>query len=246
MSNEEKSYLFIDESGDHSLDVIDPQYPMFVLGGVLISAADYDLIDTRWKQMKEDVFGSDSTIVHTADMTRNRKGFERMKESVFRQRAYSALNNAMSELPHQVICCAIKKELHLNRYGIEAIDPYHLSLNILVERAFFAIGKKGTLHIIAESRKPDWDRILETVFLEIKVKGTHYISATKLNSIEIELHIRDKNANITGLQMADLVVSPVGRFVLGKKMHEDWEIIKRNFYRYRGSYEGAGLVVLPK
>ena len=26
--------LFLDESGDHNLSVIDPQYPMFVLGGV--------------------------------------------------------------------------------------------------------------------------------------------------------------------------------------------------------------------
>jgi len=28
--------LFVDESGDHSLSVIDPQYPMFVLGGIII------------------------------------------------------------------------------------------------------------------------------------------------------------------------------------------------------------------
>jgi len=28
--------LFLDESGDHSLNVIDPQYPVFVLGGVIV------------------------------------------------------------------------------------------------------------------------------------------------------------------------------------------------------------------
>ena len=36
MMGEIKKVLFLDESGDHSLDVIDPQYPMFVLGGVLM------------------------------------------------------------------------------------------------------------------------------------------------------------------------------------------------------------------
>ncbi|MHB8782940.1 MAG: DUF3800 domain-containing protein [Desulfobacteria bacterium] len=28
--------LFLDESGDHNLSVIDPQYPLFVLGGVIV------------------------------------------------------------------------------------------------------------------------------------------------------------------------------------------------------------------
>jgi Protein of unknown function (DUF3800) len=28
--------LFLDESGDHNLAIIDPQYPLFVLGGVII------------------------------------------------------------------------------------------------------------------------------------------------------------------------------------------------------------------
>jgi len=30
--------LFLDESGDHSLSVIDPQFPVFVLGGVIFDA----------------------------------------------------------------------------------------------------------------------------------------------------------------------------------------------------------------
>jgi hypothetical protein len=28
--------LFLDESGDHNLSVIDPQYPLFVLGGIIV------------------------------------------------------------------------------------------------------------------------------------------------------------------------------------------------------------------
>ena len=28
--------LFLDESGDHNLSIIDPQYPLFVLGGVIV------------------------------------------------------------------------------------------------------------------------------------------------------------------------------------------------------------------
>lgn len=28
--------MFLDESGDHRLEVIDPQYPLFVLGGCIM------------------------------------------------------------------------------------------------------------------------------------------------------------------------------------------------------------------
>ncbi|MBT4069358.1 MAG: DUF3800 domain-containing protein, partial [Candidatus Marinimicrobia bacterium] len=31
--------LFLDESGDHDLRIIDPQYPLFVLGGVIVEQA---------------------------------------------------------------------------------------------------------------------------------------------------------------------------------------------------------------
>lgn len=246
LAQESKYYLFLDESGDHSLDKIDAQYPMFVLGGVLIAAADYDRLDARWKEMKRELFGTDAIILHTADLTRNKNGFERMKEPAFRQRVYAGLNAVMAELPYQVIGCAVHKGNHLDRYGVSAIDPYHLSLSIIVERAYFAVGKKGKLHIVAESRDATLDRMLEVVFLELKISGTHFISATELNGLGAELHIRQKSKNISGLQMADLVVTPIGRRVLGKALHADWQVIESKLYRYRGKWEGAGLVVLPK
>jgi hypothetical protein len=243
---ERKYYLFLDESGDHSLDKIDPQYPMFVLGGVLIHAADYNSIDARWKQMKLELFGRDDIVIHTADLTRNKNGFEKMKDKAFRDTVYAEFNAIMAELPYQIIGCAVRKDDHLDRYGVSAIDPYHLSLNVIVERAYFAVGKMGRLHIIAESRESTLDRMLEVIFLELKISGTHYISAKELNALGIEMHIRQKSKNISGLQMADLVVTPIGRKVLGKKLHGDWHVIESKLYRYRGKWEGAGLVVLPK
>jgi hypothetical protein len=62
-----------------------------------------------------------------------------------------------------------------------------------------------------------------------------------------ELHIRDKSQDIAGLQIADLIVSPIGRHVIGKSAKADWEIIKQKFRRAAdGRYKGFGLVVLPK
>ena len=46
----------------------------------------------------------------------------------------------MRKLEYQVIACVIKKEEHLTRYGLAALDPYILSLDILVERFCMEIG----------------------------------------------------------------------------------------------------------
>ena len=57
--------------------------------------------------------------------------------------------------------------------------------------------------------------------------------------------LRAKRENIAGLQLADLVVSPIGRFVLGKPVREDFRIVEGKFRWRGGRYEDEGLVVLP-
>lgn len=98
--------LFLDESGDHNLTAIDPTYPVFVLGGVIVDHeyADGELTD-RVRQFKRDLFGRDDIIPHTGDLARNRNGFERMKEPDFRQRVYDGLNELMRTLEYKVVAC---------------------------------------------------------------------------------------------------------------------------------------------
>ena len=51
--------MFLDESGDHSLAKIDPQYPLFVLGGIIVDHA-YAVgeLTERLQRFKRDLFGS--------------------------------------------------------------------------------------------------------------------------------------------------------------------------------------------
>ena len=47
--------------------------------------------------------------------------------------------------------------------------------------------------------------------------------------------------------MTDLVATPIGRYVLGKQIKEDFRIIETKFRRNReGGFSESGLVVLPK
>ncbi len=241
--------LFLDESGDHNLSVIDPQYPMFVLGGVIMNKdyAEGALVE-KLNAFKQEMFGTTDIILHTADITRNRNGFEALKDTAFRTRFYQLLNSLMSEANYSVVACAIRKENYLSRYGVAALDPYLLSLDILVERFCFDAGKisSGGL-IVAEKRDPTLDRELDLAWLNLKIQGTRYLQASEIEDRILALNLREKKDNIAGLQLADLVVSPIGRHVLGKPDKDDWRIVKQKFRRNRGGkVEGFGLVILPK
>lgn len=240
--------LFLDESGDHNLIRIDPKYPIFVLGGVIIDK-DYaeGPLEATLNDFKRDLFGRTDIILHTADITRNKNGFEQLKDSVFRSYFYDKLNSLMRSIPYTVVACVIRKHNHYNRYGSNAWDPYQFSLEVLVERFCFAIEKFSQGLIVAEERGPRLDRDLTQAWLSIKRKGTQYVKSPRIANRIVDFLMKSKSDNIAGLQLADLVVSPIGRHILGKSDKEDWQIIKQKFRRDgHGNIEGHGLVVLPK
>lgn len=239
--------LFLDESGDHSLITIERDYPLFVLGGVIVDR-EYarKIVEPRLREFKQHLFGREDLVLHTADITRNAHGFERLQEPAFRTRFYSALTDLMQELDYQVVACVIKKDLHKERYGEDARDPYLLSLNALLERFCKELGDtRDSGLVIAERRRPDLDDELEHAWNRLRREGTRYLQGEELDRRVVELALKGKKLNIGGLQLADLVVSPIGRHVLGKRDHEDWQVVQQKLRRHNGSYHGAGLIILP-
>jgi hypothetical protein len=243
--------MFLDESGDHSLDVIDPQYPLFVLGGCIIDM-DYheDVLVPRLKKYKMDLFDRDDFILHTADIVRRRGVFHKLTDKAFRDHFYNETNLLMDELEYMVIACAIKKNEHIAQYGLAALDPYMLSLRVLIERFVLEIQQRGGGSqglIIAEARDETLDNELRLAWMELRTSGTGFISASDVRRHISELRIRDKKKGVAGLQIADLVVSPIGRHILGKNPKQDWNVIQKKFRRnMQGRYMGYGLVILPK
>ena len=90
-------------------------------------------------------------------------------------------------------------------------------------------------------------RLLDVAWLNLKIRGTRFLQAKAIEKRLLGLNLRDKSENVAGLQLADLVVSPIGRHVLGKPAKEDWSIVESKLRRGpNGSYDGYGLVSLPK
>lgn len=67
--------MFLDESDNHGLTQIDPEYPVFVLGGVIVERAYAEgPLEERLRAFKREVFERDDLILHTADLTGDAHG----------------------------------------------------------------------------------------------------------------------------------------------------------------------------
>jgi hypothetical protein len=246
--------LFLDESGDHSLSKIDLQHPVFVLCGVIMNEEYHSGPATAaLNEFKEQLFGRRDIVLHTADFTRNKEGFEQMSGHDFRSHFFEELQTSIMALDFKIVACVVRKQDHLKKYGFHAIDPYLLSLSILIERFIFECGSHGG-SVVAEARDTTLNNALELAFLDLKIRGTNYVSAARLQKRILNFAIRDKRENITGLQIADVCATPIGRRAIGRSTYPNYSkdggfyrTVEQKFRRdWRGNFEGMGLVVLPK
>jgi hypothetical protein len=101
--------------------------------------------------------------------------------------------------------------------------------------------------ILVEKRGSVFDSQLHLAWHALNVSGTTYLPGHVIRWRIAGLTVVDKHENVAGLQLTDLVVSPIGRYVLGNRAHEDFGIVESKFRRDReGHHDGYGLVVLPK
>ena len=239
--------LYLDESGEHNPSVASPDYPVFVLGGIIADKdyADGPLTDAL-NGFKQQLPGSSNRILHTADITRNRKGFEFLKDPHLRDRFFERLNTLMRGMQYSVVACAIRKDTPDFRQ-LSARDLYLVCFEKLVELFSEEIGevRDGGI-IVAESRSSrPLNQALERKWSNLRDNGTERTTGSAIADKILALSLRSKQDDIAGLQMADLVISPVGRHLLGKPDFEDWRIVESKLRRNsRGETTGAGLIIL--
>lgn len=239
--------LYLDESGDHNLAKIDSQFPMFALAGCVFDEGYHNgPVTAAMNAYKVRLFGTDHIILHTADISRNKNGFERLKDPVFRQGFYDETNQLIDGMDFKIIAAALRKDLHFTQYT-NPDHPYHYCLEVIIERFFFMLNDRGVDGtIIAESRNRLFDDQLYEAFRYFMDNRTAYVAGDRLRRRIKDLEFRAKSANLAGLQVADLVVTPIARYVMGKKTYEDLKIIRRKFYcSLTGTYHGWGLKILP-
>lgn len=242
--------MCLDESGDHNLRKISPIYPLFVLGGVIVERAYVrDVITPRMAHFKRHFFGREDVSLHTVDMGRGTTDYAFLANPVTRAEFYVALNSLLKELEYKVVACVIRKDEYVAQYGVGAADPYRASLDILIERFCEELGLElDSGFICAEKRIPSLDRDLLVAREQLRTVGTTNVSASRIDARIVGFDLRDKKPNLAGLQLADLVITPIGRHLARKPAKADqvdWKVVESKLRRDAAGYQGAGLVVRP-
>ena len=238
--------IFVDESGDHSLECIDVGYPVFVLDFCIFRKDFYtkNLVPSL-HAFKFKHFGHDTVILHEQDIRKQKFPFVFLKNREKRNTFMSELSDLISQAEFTIIATVIDKQ----KYGkgdISPANPYDLALRFCMEQAYTFLQDQQqhnqTTHIVVERRGKREDRELEIAFQKI-CDGAGYRSLTP----SFEIVFADKRSNSAGLQLADLTARPIGRHVMStEQLNRAWDIIEQKLYRDSvGEVQGRGLQVFP-
>jgi len=245
-----KYQFFLDETGDHGLSFIDPNFPLFLLAGCLFDEAELQRVETEINNLKKELFGATEVILHSRDIRKCEGAFQILFDLKIKEKFYEKLNNIMSSADFSIIGAGVNKKEHIKRYGKGAENPYAVSLAFILERLIFCLDTKSTSAVVdikIEKRGKKEDRQLLEQYNSILDRGTYYVEPQRLkhriNSFEFLL----KRDNIIGLQIADLCAYPLARHILNsKEPYIPFQIIKNKLYCDKdGKYDGYGLKVFP-
>ena len=238
--------VYVDESGDHGLKTIDPNYPVFVLAFCIFRKSDYiGQLVPALQNFKFEHFGHDQAILHETDIRKDRKNFTFLKTPQRKAAFLNALTQIVSDTPFTLICSVIHKEPYRKRYA-NPDNPYHVALGFGLERVFYFLRSQGAAeqqtHIIVERRGKHEDAELELEFRRICDDGNYHG-----HKLPFEVVFADKKSNSAGLQMADLVARPVGiKMLRPEQENRAFDVLEEKFYTNgRGERDGWGLKYFP-
>lgn len=244
-----KHFLFIDESGDHGLVSIDPNFPVFVLCGIVISEPSYISINQGIKDLKKRFWGDKKVILHSRDIRKCDNEFQILFDTEVKKEFYAAINNLITTSSYTIISSAINKENHIKQYGKLASDVYEIALSFIIERSVFLLddiaGRPHQLEIILEQRGKKEDTMLQEHFQRLHARGTGYVSPERIQAYCQSITFKGKADDIGGLQLADLVAYPIARYVLdSRRANPSFDVLAPKIYTKNG--QRYGLKVFPE
>ena len=235
--------VYVDESGDHSLEFLDKEYSVFVLAFCIFKKENY--IQSAVKKLKEfkfKHFGHDMIVLHENEIRRDKGVFKTLKPKSKKDDFIEELTTIIEEEDFTVISTVIRKDKLRSKLN----NPYDIALKYCMERAHMFLKSKNQdskiTHIVVEQRGRKEDNELELEFRRI-ADGKNYSA----ENMSFEIIMANKMSNSAGLQLADLVARPIGLSVIKPEQNNRaYEIIKEKFHRNDyGVVDGIGLKIYP-
>lgn len=235
--------LYMDESGDHGLDRIDPGFPVFTLCGVMFSEQGYQTMRADINAIKQQFWGNKEVIFHSRDIRKCQKEFSILLDLGVKAEFYSLLNDCLLKNSYRIISAVIDKQRHVQLYGRIANDPYEIALSFIIERSIFLLDDfnhaSKSIKIVIEKRGKKEDQKLASHFEKVKARGTGFVSRQRIQDYDIKVEFRDKKENINGLQISDLVAYPISNYVMHpERANPAFDLISDKFYQKDGRRYG--------
>lgn len=264
--------LFIDESGDASLKHIIKQIERgnpiedvnkyFTITGIAVKRENLKKLRDDMMQVKEDHWEEGfynyelsgktkqkRVCFHSIDIRRRRSPFSAC--DINYDEFIIDLSKKMETLPIKIFSSTIDKEKHYKRYTSNALHPYNLCLNFILERYVkFYLPSGAKTYIILESRGKKEDREILNHIKTLMRYGTYYTSVcdfAKIKGVYFNpkwCQESDEKKSYFGLEVADLCSYPIHRFSLGDSEYKAFNSICNKIYNYP-NINGFGLKKFP-
>ena len=207
--------VYVDESGDHELNHIDRDFPLFALSFCIFRKEDYvQVIVPKIQQFKFDFWGHDQVILHEREIRKEEGDFAFLRTNAeVRQQFHARLGEIVRNAPMDIYAAVILKEKLRQAYA-DPFSPYDIALKLCMEYLLSFLSRSGetgkNIHIIAESRGKKEDDELELVFRRIiqneEKWGWKKHDFSKMN---FDIRFAHKRINSSGMQIADLTARPI-------------------------------------
>jgi hypothetical protein len=118
---------------------------------------------------------------------------------------------------YTIIAVAIDKIGQKEKYGKNSYNPYHFGLDLLLERYCGYLDHFDSFgDVMAESRGKREDLMLEGEYQNIYNFGTYFHASDLFQKTltSQKLKLKKKEANISGLQIADLLAAEANKQIL--------------------------------
>lgn len=237
--------IYVDESGDHSLESINPEYPLFVLSFCIFRKDAYaSTMTPAVRKLKLETFGHDMVVLHEIDIRKKKGAFAKLGKEA-REAFLNRLTDIVQVEDFKLVAVVIDKNKLKARYANPG-HPYHLAMEFGLERIYRYLKIMGQddrlTHLVCEARGAKEDAELELEFRRIR-DGSNYFH----QPLPFELMIADKKTNSEGMQLADLTARPIGLSVLRPdQKNRALAVLEEKFCRGEtGRKEGVGLKIFP-
>ena len=224
--------IYADESGDPSTKTKCSEYPVFALALCVFSKREYIAdVMRHMKGFKFACWGHDMTILHSKKIRKQIEDFYFLQNRSIRDLFMTRLTASIESSPFTVISTAVDKtsfrEIHT-----DPIDLYDFCLERCLGKVYQFLQEKGQngrlTHLVIESRMPEENRSLGRAFHRMLEQNRDLQSRYPLRLI-----FADKKVNSIGLQLADLIAYPIGRYVLNPaEKNLAFEIVEKKFFQF--------------